>query len=298
MAVPDGTQAEAVAPGLLERAPAVVLVLAGISSIQIGAAFGATLFDDVGPAGAACLRLVWAALILLVAVRPRLRGRSAADLRLAGLFGLTLGVMNLCIYEAIDRIGLGPSVTIEFVGPLAVAIAASRRAVDVLWVVLASAGILLLADFGGSAGIDAAGLAFALAAGACWGAYILIAAHAGPRFRGAEGLALAMVVAVAVPIGPGIAEGGTDLLAPAALAVGAAVGLLSSALPYTLETEALRRMPRGVFGILMSLEPAVAALAGVVVLSEALAAREVVAIGLVVAASVGALGRGSPARDA
>jgi inner membrane transporter RhtA len=301
VAVPDGSQAQAVAgptPGPLDRVPAVALVLIAITSLQIGAALGATLFDEVGPAGSAAVRLVFAALILVAVVRPRLRGRSASDLRLVGLFGLTLGAMNLAIYEAIDRVGLGIAVTVEFVGPLAVAIFLSRRRLDLVWVVLAGAGILLLADPGGSTAIDGLGLAFALAAAAGWAAYILLAARTGPRFHGAEGPALAMIVAVLIPLGPGIAQGGADLLRPEVLAIGAAVGLLSSAIPYTLETEALRRIPRNVFGVLMSIEPAVAALAGLAILGESLGARQALAIALVVVASIGALREVAPPAEA
>jgi inner membrane transporter RhtA len=298
VAVPDGSQAQAVAgptPGPLDRVPAVALVLIAITSLQIGAALGATLFDEVGPAGSAAVRLVFAALILVAVVRPRLRGRSASDLRLVGLFGLTLGAMNLAIYEAIDRVGLGIAVTVEFVGPLAVAIFLSRRRLDLVWVVLAGAGILLLADPGGGS-IDAVGLALVLVAAAAWAAYILLAHRAGERFTGGRGLALAMAVAALVPLGPGIAEAGGDLLDPELLAIGAAVALLSSVIPYSLEMEALRRMPRNVFGVLMSLEPALAALFGFLVLDQALGTRELLAIALVVAASAGAT-RSAPPID-
>ena len=175
----------------------------------------------------------------------------------------------------------------------------SRRPLDLVWVVLAAAGILLLSDFGGGS-LDGVGVAFALIAGGFWAAYILLSARVGQVFPGGDGLALAMLVAV-VPLAPfGIAEGGSDLLVPWILAVGFAAGMLSSAIPYTLELEALRRLPAGVFGVLMSLEPAVAALAGFVVLGEDLVAREVVAIGLVVLAHApGAGTRGDVAmRDA
>jgi inner membrane transporter RhtA len=209
-----------------------------------------------------------------------------------------LAGMNLCFYEALERIPLGIAVTFEFVGPLGVAVFGSRRPRDLLWVVLAAAGILLLSDFG-AADLDTLGVALALTAGALWAAYILLSARVGQAFPGGAGLTLAMLVAT-VPLAPvGIAEAGADLLVPWVLAVAAAVGLLSSAIPYALEMEALRRMPVGVFGVLMSLEPAVGALAGFVVLGEELVARELVAILLVVAASAGAAygGRVAP-RDA
>ena len=247
-----------------------------------------TLFDDVGAAGMAMLRLVFAAVVLAAVWRPRPRAHSREALRVALLFGLTLGLMNLTFYEALDRIPLGIAVTIEFAGPLAVAVAASRSRLDVLWVVLAALGIVLLADPGGASAPDALGVAFALMAAACWAAYIVLAQRAGQHFTGGTGLAIAMVVAAAVPLGPGIAAGGSELLAPEVLAIGFAVAVLSSVIPYSLETEALRRMPKKVFGVLMSLEPAVAALAGFLILSQDLGVRELVAIGLVVAASAGA----------
>jgi inner membrane transporter RhtA len=272
-------------PGL-DRAPPIGLVLCGVTSIQFGAALAATLFDDLGPAGVSLLRLGFAAVILVALSRPRVRGRPAPELRLVALFGLTLGGMNLCFYEALERIPLGVAVTIEFAGPLAVAVATSRRRLDLVWAALAALGIVLLSNpFG--AGIDGVGLLLVLAAAACWAAYILIAQRATQAYDGSEGLAIAMVVGALVPLVPGVAEAGTTLLEPQWLALGAVVALASSVIPYSLETEALRRLPANVFGILMSLEPAVAALAGFLVLGQALGARELVAIALVVAASVG-----------
>jgi inner membrane transporter RhtA len=279
---------QATAEGLpgLDRVPPIALVLCGVTSIQFGAAVAATMFDDLGPAGTSALRLGWAAIILMVLFRPRVRGRSAEDLRLVAVFGLTLGAMNLFFYEALDRIPLGVAVTIEFAGPLGVAVATSRSRLDLVWATLAAAGIILLSNpFG--AGIDTVGLILILAAAACWAAYILIAQRATAVFQGSQGLALAMVVAALVPLVPGIAEAGTTLLEPQWLALGACVALASSVIPYSLETEALRRLPANVFGVLMSLEPAVAALAGLLVLGQSLAARQIVAIGFVVAATAG-----------
>jgi inner membrane transporter RhtA len=275
--------------------PAPLLVLAAASSVQFGAAIAATLFDDLGPAGASALRVGLGALILLAMWRPRIRGVAREDLWLVFWLGLSLGVMNFTFYEALDRIPLGVAVTIEFAGPLGVAVALSRRRLDLLWVALAAAGILLLADPGGGS-IDAVGLALVLVAAAAWAAYILLAHRAGERFTGGRGLALAMIVASLVPLGPGIAEAGGDLLTPEFLAIGAAVALLSSVIPYSLEMEALRRIPRHVFGVLMSLEPALAALAGFLILDQALGGRELVAIGLVMAASIGAT-RAAPPID-
>ncbi|HWH95051.1 MAG TPA: EamA family transporter [Baekduia sp.] len=272
-------------PGL-DRVPPIGLVLCGVTSIQFGAALAATMFDDLGAAGTSVLRLGFAALILVVLFRPRVGGRSAPDLRLVALFGLALGGMNLFFYEALDRIPLGVAVTIEFAGPLGVAVAMSRRRLDLVWAALAALGILLLSDpFG--AGIDTVGLVLVLAAAACWAAYILIAQRATAVYAGSEGLALAMVVAALVPVVPGIAQAGATLLEPQWLALGAGVALASSVIPYSLETEALRRLPASVFGVLMSLEPAVAALAGFLVLGQSLGARELVATALVVVASIG-----------
>ncbi|HEV2062416.1 MAG TPA: EamA family transporter [Solirubrobacteraceae bacterium] len=270
------------------RVPPVVLVFGAIFSLQFGAGFAITIFDEVGAAGAAALRLALAAVFMLAVWRPRPRDHTPEALRVAVLFGLALGVMNYTFYEALDRIPLGIAVTIEFVGPLGVAVAGSRSRLDVLWVVLAGAGIVLLTSPWDASTPDPLGVAFALAAGACWAAYIVLAQRTGTHFTGSTGLAIAMALAALVPLGPGIASGGAELLAPEILAIGLAVALLSSVIPYSLETEALRRMPRNVFGVLMSLEPAVAALAGLVVLSQSLDARELLAIGLVVAASAGA----------
>jgi inner membrane transporter RhtA len=279
--------------------PPTLLVLASIASVQFGAAFAKTLFDELGAGGTVFVRTLVAAIVLVLILRPRLAGHDRGDLGLALVFGLVLAAMNFCFYSSIERIPLGIAVTFEFVGPLGVAVFGSRRPLDLLWVVLAATGILLLSDLGSGGGLDRLGVALALIAGVFWAAYILLSARMGRAFPGGAGLALAMVVAT-VPLAPvGIADGGSQLLVPEVLLAGVAVGVLGSAIPYALELEALRTMPVGVFGVLMSLEPAVAALAGFVVLDEGLVTREVVAIGLVVAASAGAA-RGAPvaARDA
>jgi inner membrane transporter RhtA len=265
------------------RPAAVGMVLAAAGSLQVGAAFAVTLFDDVGPAGAAFLRLAFAAVVLWAIWRPKLAG----DLRLAGAFGVALGLMNWFIYEAMDRIPLGVAVTIEFAGPLAVAVIGSRRALDAVWIALAAAGIVLLADPGGGS-TDAAGVAYALAAAACWMAYIYLSKRTGAAFPGGSGLAIAMAAGALVVLPAGLIEGGSGLAEPDVLGAAFLVALASSVLPYSLELEALRRLPEAVFGVLMSLEPAVAALAGFVVLGQALGARELVAIAMVVVASAGA----------
>jgi inner membrane transporter RhtA len=268
------------------RVPSPALVLGAITSIQFGAALAATMFDTVGAAGAVTLRLVSASLILLALWRPRLRGRTARELRLATVFGLILGGMNLSFYESLDRIPLGIAVSLEFVGPLTVAVVGSKRRLDLLWVALAAAGIVALTR-GSTHTLDGLGVALALLAGALWGLYIVVNARVGRVFEGSSGLALAMGVAALAVLPAGIAQAGSNLLAARSLLLGAAVGVLSSAIPYTFELEALRRIEPPVFGVLMSLEPAVAALAGLLVLGQTLGARTLAGMALVVAASIG-----------
>jgi inner membrane transporter RhtA len=282
----------------LDRIHPTLLVLGGIASVQFGAALAKSLFDELGPGGAVFLRVLFAALVLAAIWRPATRGHSRADWRLLAIFGLTLAAMNLAFYESLNRIPLGVAVTIEFVGPLGVAIAGSRRALDLAWAALAAAGIVLLSDFG-SADLDGLGVALALVAGGFWAAYILLSVRVGSRFRGGDGLALAMGVGAVMLVPVGVADAGAELLVPWLLAAALGVAILSSAIPYGLEMEALRRMPAGVFGVMMSIEPAVAALAGYLLLDEGLATRELVAILLVVAASAGAARSAhAPPRDA
>ncbi len=266
--------------------PPVLLVLAAIASVQFGAALAATLFSEIGPGGAVFLRVAIAAVALAALWRPRLRGRSRSELALAAAFGLVLAAMNLLFYLALDRLALGIAVVLEFVGPLAVAVATSRRRLDLAWVAIAGTGIALLAA-GDVGRLDGLGVVFALGAGCCWGAYILLARGLGRAFPGGQGLALALIVAAFLLLPAGLLSGGGGLLAPEVLGVGATVALLSSAIPYSLELEALRRLRTAVFGVLMSLEPAVAAVAGLAVLGQRLTSAEIAAVGLVVAASAG-----------
>jgi inner membrane transporter RhtA len=270
------------------RRVAVGLVLGGIASVQFGSALATHLFDDIGPAGTVLLRTAFAAAALALFWRPAARGISRSTLRDIGLFAITLAGMNLCFYEGLERLPLGIAVTLEFVGPLAVAIAGTRNRLDLLWVVLAGAGILLLAPDIGD-GLHATGVAFALTAGAFWGCYILMSARVGRGPAGLGGVTTAVIIASVLLRPVGIADGGGELADPRILALALAVALLSSAIPYTVELEALRRLPERVFGVLLSLEPAVAAVVGLIVLDQHLAGREVVAIALVVAASAGAL---------
>jgi inner membrane transporter RhtA len=281
------TRTQAQAPGLLARAPSPVLVIGAIASVQFGSALAATVFDRIGPAGAVTLRLVAASVVLMAIWRPRIGVHSGAELRLALALGVVLAAMNLSFYAALDRIPLGIAVTLEFVGPLGLAVVGSRRPIDLLWAALAVAGILALTH-GGTSHLSVLGIGFALLAGCLWATYILLQARVGRAFPGATGLALAMCVGSVVALPFGIAQAGSSLLAPGPLAIGCAVGVLSSALPYTLELEALRRIAPPVFGILMSLEPGMAALAGLIILGQNLEARAVVGIALVVLASIGA----------
>jgi inner membrane transporter RhtA len=277
--------------------PPSALVVTGIVSVQLGAALAGRMFGVVAPAAITGLRLWWAALILIAiggrglagAVRGVVADRAWRDAAVVLAFGVTLGVMNYSIYQSFARIPLGAAVTIEFLGPLAVAVASSRRLIDGAWVILAGAGVALLSDGGlGGGGRAAAGVAFALAAAASWAAYILLSRATGRRFSGSAGLSIAMVVAAVVVTPPAVAAAGRALFAPGVLGIGLAVGLLSSVIPYRLELEALRRVPARVFGIWMSLEPAVAALAGLVILGQALAPAQWLAVGCVMIASAGA----------
>ena len=266
----------------------VALVLGSIVSVQLGSAVAFNLFDDVRPGGAVFLRVAFAAVVLMAVWRPSTRGHPREALRTVWLFGLALAAMNFSFYLALDRIPLGIAVTFEFAGPLGVAIAASRKPIDALWVTLAAAGIVLLSP-GFSGSIDGLGVFFALLAGAWWAAYIVLAARVGREFTGGDGLALALVVSSVLLLPVGIAGGGSDLVGGGVLVAGVGLAMLSSAIPYSLELEALRRLPTGTFGVLMSLEPAVAAAIGFVVLGQDLLATELVAIALVVVASAGAL---------
>jgi inner membrane transporter RhtA len=286
--------------------PPSVVVFTGIVSVQVGAGLAGRLFSQIAPAGVTGLRL-WASAIvmavlggkgLVTAVREVVSQRCWRDAAVAVAFGVTLAVMNFSIYQSFARIPLGIAVTIEFLGPLAVAVASSRRLLDLLWVGLAAAGVLLLTRGGtrlapaagqhpGSATV-LTGVLFALVAAACWALYILLSRATGRRFPGSSGLVIAMVVA-AIAITPvAVAAGGRSLLRPSVVGIGVAIGMLSSVIPYRLELEALRRIPPRVFGIWMSLEPAVAALVGLLLLGERLAVRQWAAIICVIIASAGA----------
>ena len=267
-----------------------MLVLGAGTSLLSGSALVISLFDDVGEAGAVLLRAGFAALILLAIWRPSWRGHSRRAWQYVIAFGVVVVALNLAFFEAIDRAPLGIVSATAFTGPLAVAIVASRRVTDLLWIAMAAGGVFLFSPLGGGS-LDALTLGLSLATAAGWAAYILLSSRMGQAFSGGHGLALAMAVGALVALPGGVASGGIDLIRPEVLAVGAVVAILSSAIPYTLEMEALRRLDTGTFGILVSLQPAIAAVVGLVALSQGLNATEVLAVALVVFASIGALGR-------
>lgn len=270
------------------RAGAVGMVIGSALSLQFGSAVAATLFPRAGALGVVALRLIFSAVIMLIVFRPRLRGYSRTDWAAVTGLGVALGTMNSLFYQAIDRIPLGAAVTLELLGPLVLSVVASRRALSLVWAALALAGVYLL----GSSGFDqlnAAGAGFALAAGAMWTAYIVFNSRTGARFPKVDGLALAMGIAALVSAPLGVYSAGSALLDPVTLGLGAAVAVLSSGVPYTLELFALRTLPAGTFAVLMSLMPVAATAAGFLVLGQTMRPAEFVAIGLVIAASAGAV---------
>ena len=268
--------------------PAILLVVAGLACQEVGASLAVLLFPQVGPLGMVMLRLVFSAAILLLIARPRLRGHSRPDWTAVVLFGLVLALMNALFYLALERLPLGVTVTIEVLGPLVLSIVASRRASAWLWALLALAGVVALGG-GGWDRLDPLGVLFALGAAASWAFYILASARVGRAFPRLDGLALAMAVGAIVSLPFGIADAGSALLRLDLIALGAAVAVLSSTIPYAFELIALRRLPAAVFAILMSLAPATAALAGFIFLGQHMTVLEVLGIGLVIAASMGAV---------
>ncbi|MEU2154589.1 EamA family transporter [Streptomyces sp. NPDC019396] len=268
----------------------VALVVAGALSVQFGAAIAVMLMPVAGAVGVVTLRLVLGAAVMLLVCRPRLRGYGRADWGTVLAFGTAMAAMNMVFYQAVERIPLGVAVTLEVLGPLALSVLVSRRLINLLWAGLALGGVALLGGGGfGGAGLDPVGVACALAAGVMWAAYIVFSARTGRRFPQADGLALAMGVGAVLSLPLGIAVAGEALLVPSTIGLGLAVALMSSVLPYTLELLALRRLPAQTFAVLMSLEPAVAATAGFLLLDQALSWADVLAIGLVIAASMGAV---------
>ncbi len=258
-------------------------------SIQIGASLAKGLFPFVGAQGATALRLAFSALVMTVVGKPwRVRLSRSNTVPLL-LYGLSLGVMNLCFYMALRTVPLGVAVALEFLGPLGVAVATSRKARDFVWVGLAAAGVVVLSPVSPlSASLDVAGAGFALAAGGCWALYILFGAKAGDQ-HGGQTVAVGSLIAAAVAVPFGVAHAGVRLLDPSLLPLGIGVAVMSSALPYSLEMIALRRLPARTFGICMSAEPALAALSGFVFLGEHLGPAQLLGISAIIAASFGAV---------
>ncbi len=266
--------------------PPTALLLLSIVSTQLGSAVAKSLFTQINPYAVVVLRVGFAAIVLLLLWRPRWRQINRADyLPLVG-FGLALALMNLTFYLAIERIPIGIAVALEFLGPLGLAVLNSRRWLDGLWVALAAAGILLLAPVG-DVQLDPIGLLLALTAGGFWASYILLSVRVGRALPGGAGLAIAMTIGALLLLPVGLWAGVIGLPLPLLL-LGFAVAMLSSALPYSLELEALRWMPVQVFGVLLSLEPVTAALMGFLVLRETLSLRAMLAIMLVTIAAAGA----------
>ena len=272
--------------GLWRKVPAPLLVLLAIVFIHLGAALATTLFATLGVTGTAFVRIVFTALVLVAVSRPRPRRLAGDARRSVVLMGLAIAGLNLFFYQAIARLPLGVVVMIEFLGPLGVAVAASRRAREFLWVLLAAVGILLLAPLG-DLQIDGLGFVYALAAGACWAAYIVFGGRLGRRVPGGEGLALAMTVAALVLLPIGVVSAGAALLHPKWLLVGFLVALVSTVIPFSLEFEAMRRMSPRAFGVLLSSEPAIAALVGVTLLGDRLGPRQLLALLLISVAAAG-----------
>jgi len=273
--------------GTLGRVSPLALVFGSIIAVQFGAAISVTIFDEVGVAGSTLLRLAFASLFLFLLSRPKVSQWSARQFKMAVAFGVTLAAMNLAFYLAIDILPVGVATTIEFIGPISIAAIFSRRLLDGLWVALAAAGVVLIAQPWSGGSLELEGVLMALLAAFFWAVYILIAQRAGEIFPDRDGLTIAMMIGTAIVFIPGVASGGSMLVTPQILLLGAVIGLLSSLIPYSFELEALRRMPARVFGTLMSVEPAVAVLAGFIVLSQKPTLLELFAISLVVAASVG-----------
>lgn len=272
---------------------AVAFVALGLICQEVGASVAVLLFPSAGPLGMVMLRLVFSAVLLLLVARPTFRGHGRAGWTSLLLFGGVLAVMNGLFYLALERLPLGVTVTIEVLGPLTLSIVLARKASAWLWAALALAGVILLAG-GGWNRLDLLGVLFALGAAASWAGYILASARVGREFSRLDGLALAMAIGAVISLPFGILDAGTALLSPATLALGAAVAVMSSAIPYALELVALRRLAASAFSILMSLAPAVASLAGFLLLGQRLTIPELVGIALVIVASIGAVRAATP----
>ncbi len=262
------------------------LVLTAIISVQVGAAFAKSLFVLTAATAVAWLRMAVAAVIFWVVARPRLTGRTWPQWRVAIGYGIALATMNWAIYQSFARIPIGLAVTIEFLGPLGVALTGSRRPRDLVWIALAGVGVALLGVV--PSDVDWVGVGFALLAAGAWAAYIVLSGPTGRVWSGVTGVTVGSLVGALVFAVPGVLAGGASLWQPQVLGLAVVVGIMSSVIPYGLEMIARRDIPAGVFGILMSLEPAAAALAALVVLGEQLGLVELVAMACVTVASIGA----------
>jgi inner membrane transporter RhtA len=283
-----GANSSGMKPGRTKPAvPPIPAAVLAMISVQGGAALAKGLFPVLGPAGTVGLRIGLSALILLAAFRPRLNRLNRTQWRAIVPYGVVLGFMNMLFYFSLSRIPLGLAVTVEFSGPLAVAVFGSRKAVDLLWVMLAAAGIALITPWSGSRGVDPVGVLLAGAAGACWAAYLLLGGKVSRILPGGAAVAAGMMVAAITAVPIAAAVGRFTHLTAGRFAVGVGVALLSSAIPYTLEMIALKAIPARTFGILMSVEPAVAAFAGLIFLHEVLTPPQWLAVALVIAASTG-----------
>ena len=266
--------------------PPIPAVLFAIISVQSGAAIAKTLFPAIGAAGTASLRIGISAIILLAVYRPNLLKITPNQWKIVIPYGLSLGAMNLIFYLAIERIPIGLAVTLEFIGPLVVAVIGSKRLIDYLWVLLAAIGIVLIAPWSNN-GIDLLGVLFALLAGALWAAYIVLGTKVSKIMKGGDAVATGMLFAYILIVPFGILENGLTNLTPTFLYLGIALALLSSAIPFTLEMKALAQLPARTFSILMSLEPAAASIFAFIFLQEYLTFNEILAVVFVVIASVG-----------
>ncbi len=281
------TSSASVPRAAIARVPAPALLVTAAFSVQGGAALATTLFNELGTLATVWVRTLFAALILTLLARAGSPARlRRGPLRWAFGLGIALAAVNSLFYLAIARVPLGVAVTVEFLGPLSVAVLGSRRRLDFAWIVLAAAGVVLLAS--PTVDVDHAGLGLALAAGVFWASYILLGKRLAATWSLQRGLAVSMALAAVLTAPLGIASGGSDLLSARLLALGLAVAILASVVPYALELAALRRLRTSTFGILMSLGPAVAALVGAVFLSQTLGPLELLAIAFVVVASIGA----------
>ncbi|MDR6763384.1 inner membrane transporter RhtA [Flavobacterium sp. 2755] len=266
--------------------PPVPAVLLAIISVQCGAAIAKTLFPAIGAAGTASIRIGVSALILLLAYRPNLKAITPAQWKIVIPYGLSLGAMNLIFYFAIERIPIGLAVTLEFMGPLLVAIIGSKRLIDYCWVLLAAMGIVLIAPWTNDR-LDILGVIFALLAGALWAAYIVLGGKISKIMNGGQAVSTGMLFAAILILPFGFLENGLANLTPKLFGMGIALALLSSAIPFTLEMKALGQLPPRTFSILMSLEPAAASICGFIFLQENLSFYEILAVLCVVVASAG-----------